>query len=309
MFKKCASYFIIIALLIHIFFPDISVALAQTDEDTPKIAVFSFTDANAAAKKDGYGAAISGMLMTELINGRVFQVIERSEIERIMNEMAFQISGAVDSRTAKRLGEVLGVDILVFGSVAKFDPIVETDIRLIDTQSGEALLAENASSESGVEIRNMVQNLARKIENRFIGRLTEDVLIQSDPPGAIVYIDGVKEGITPLTKSLSQGTHKVRITTHNYDVWERTVNVVPGGGRIKAELKPAMAEKSEPDKTARRDQDTDRRVTYKKTSAGSNTWLWIVGGVVVVGGAIAALVLLSGDEDENSDVSVTVEFP
>lgn len=303
MFKKCASYCMIIALLINISFPETSIVFAQTDEENPKIAVFSFTDANAAAKKEGYGAAISGMLMTELINGRVFQVIERSEIERIMNEMAFQISGAVDSRTAKRLGEVLGVDILVFGNVAKFDPIVETDIRLIDTQSGEALLAENASSESGVEIRNMVQNLARKIEQRFMGRITEDVLIQSDPPGAIVYIDGVKEGITPLTKSLSQGTHKVRITTHNHDVWERTVNVVPGGGRIKAELKPTSADKGGQDK------DTGRKVTYKKTSASSNTWLWIVGGVVVVGGAIAAFVLLSGDDDDNSDVSVTVKFP
>lgn len=165
---KSVSYFLIFVSLLG----NNSVVHVQIEEkEKPRIAIFPFVDTNAAAKREGYGEAISGMLTTNLINGGVFQVVERSQIEKIMKEQAFQISGAVDVNTAKRIGAVFGVDILVFGNVALFGTLIETDIRLIDTESGEAMLAEHESAQSGEGIRGMVDNLAAKIENRYRGAI------------------------------------------------------------------------------------------------------------------------------------------
>ena len=294
-------------------------------EKEPRIAVLPLEDTNISAKKEGFGTAIAGMLTTELINGKVFKVIERNQIDRMLQEMAFQISGAVDSKTAKEIGNVLGVDILVFGNVAKFDPLVETDIRLIDTQSGEALLAEHASSESGVEIRNMVEKLARKIEQRYMGRLTELVTISSDPSKAMAYVDGVMEGETPLTKNLNQGPHKIRIVKKDYTVWEQNIVVIKGENNINAKLNvdPKIAKRLAEKERLEKEKQRQSQLTKKRTDnlnmstkKGSNkTLLYIIGGAIIVGGGVAALTLAkdSGDDSKdtnnNSNVNITITIP
>lgn len=155
-------------MMIFIMVFQIANAIAQEEaEGKPRIAVLPFSDTNEQSKTAGYGEAVSRMLMTGIINGSVFRIVERSKIEMIMNEQKFQISGAVNPETAKRIGELYAVDYLLFGSVAKFGYTIESDIRLVDTESGEAMLAENASANSESTLRSMVQELVRKVENRY----------------------------------------------------------------------------------------------------------------------------------------------
>ncbi len=205
---------ILTLLVLVILFCGIKPDFAQ-DNERPRIAVLPFADTNTQAKNEGYGEAISGMLMTELINGNIFQVIERSEIDKMMKELTFQISGAVDENTAKQIGAILGVDILVFGTIAKFDELVETDIRLVEPSQGEAILAEHESCKSGAGIRDMVMNLARKIENRYLTKEKSIVIISSTPSGATVYIDDSNAGVTPLTTGINPGQHKIKVFKTN----------------------------------------------------------------------------------------------
>ncbi|MDZ7260822.1 MAG: PEGA domain-containing protein [candidate division KSB1 bacterium] len=322
--RKIVALIVLFSFTVTLFFSDVVYVYGQQKEEKPRIAVLPLHDTNTAAKQEGYGEAIAGMLMTNLINGRIFQVVERTEIERMMKEMAFQISGAVDSETAKQIGQVLGVDILVFGSVAKFGTLVETDIRLVDTQSGQALLAEHASSASGQEIRNMVDSLARRIEQRYLGRVMETVIINSNPEGAIVYIDGVQEGNTPLTKNLPAGEHKVRISLENYQVWERTIQVVSGENKVFANLilDPEYLKRQAEEKrlaeqrrleAERQRQEAARRAQpqpapAQKGGCGSGC-LYMAIGAVVVGGVVAAIALSKKKEEEKSKVTVIVTIP
>lgn len=53
---------------------------------------------------------------------RGFTVIERSQLERILDEQKLNMSGALDQETLKQIGKVLGVDALVLGSVTSYYP-------------------------------------------------------------------------------------------------------------------------------------------------------------------------------------------
>lgn len=140
-------------------------------DEKPRMAVLPFMDTNKQAREEGYGEAVSGMVATGLINANLFRVVERSEIERIMKEQAFQLSGAVNAETAKKIGELYAVDYLLFGSVAKFGQILETDIRMVDTETGEAILASSANAQSELAVRNMVEDLVQKILNRYYQKI------------------------------------------------------------------------------------------------------------------------------------------
>ncbi|MFO7557930.1 MAG: PEGA domain-containing protein [Desulfobacterales bacterium] len=66
--------------------------------------------------------------------------------------------------------------------------------------------------------------------------------ITSIPPSAEVYLDGVKQGVTPLKiDQIKKGFRKVEVTKAGYETWSENVQVIPGGiVALDAELKVAM---------------------------------------------------------------------
>ena len=65
--------------------------------------------------------------------------------------------------------------------------------------------------------------------------------ITSDPSEASVYVDGDYEGITPLTLSLSTGTHTVKLSKSDYEDYTTSVTLNPGESKtISATLTPAF---------------------------------------------------------------------
>ena len=308
------SKLIILTLLVVTLFGGITANFAQ-DSEKPRIAVLPFADTNTQAKNEGYGEAISGMLMTELINGNIFQVIERSEIDKMMNELAFQISGAVDANTAKQIGAILGVDILVFGTIAKFDRLVETDIRLVDPGQGEAILAVNESCQSGAGIRDMVKILARKIENQYLTKEKSIININSTPAGATVYIDDSNAGVTPLKTGVNPGQHTIKVFKTNYNDWEKAVQVDKGENNFFAELSLIQGlVPATPDNTADIDKglpETPAPDSRGENKGGGNKLLYILGGAAVVGGGYALLKPKSDPELDitKSKVTINVTIP
>lgn len=307
MIKKGVAAFLIFSMLALMILPDFTFALVQTDSK-PKVAIFPFTNTNKEAKDADYGQAISGMLTTEIINGREFQVVERAQIDKIMSELSFQISGAVDVETAKRIGQVFGVDILVFGSVAKFGYLIEADMRLVETESGQALTAENANARNEGEIRPMVINLARKIEQRYRERFLTSVELASNPAGANAFVDNTLVGKTPVVAKLASGPHKVRMELSGYQPWERDIVVKDSASKLTADLFPLTTlSKETPKPTPAPTQPARKPVTpvQSKAKSGGISPVLLVGGAVVVGGVAAAL-LLGGKKSETKNGSITV---
>lgn len=66
------------------------------------------------------GTGISDMLVTSLVKSKVFDVIEREQINKILEEQGFSQSGMVDETTAGKVGKILGVDFLITGKVTEF---------------------------------------------------------------------------------------------------------------------------------------------------------------------------------------------
>jgi len=136
-------------------------------EPLHKIAVLSFRDTASAGTTTGFGDAISEMMTTAFIKSNYFEVIERAQIKKIMEEQNFNLSGSVDSDTAIELGKLLGVKYLVVGSVARLGSLFETDIRFIDTKTGKGILAESGNSHGEEHIRPMVNDITNRIINKY----------------------------------------------------------------------------------------------------------------------------------------------
>ena len=111
-----------------------------------KIAIipFSYADNMAAASKDG--SVIAERLTIKMINGHKFEIIERSVLNKVMNELKLQNSGMIDASSAQQLGKVLGVDAIITGTLVETSGgQIEVNARMIKTETAQAIGASQVT--------------------------------------------------------------------------------------------------------------------------------------------------------------------
>ena len=137
-----------------------------------RVAVFEFEDKTDHRVRwwsgQSVGRGMSDMLVTDLVKTGNYRVIERDAIEKIMQEQKLGMTGMVTPQSAAQVGQLLGVEIAIIGSVTEFghskgdtggriknirvgvssqSATVGVDIRFIDVNTGEILTAENIRRE------------------------------------------------------------------------------------------------------------------------------------------------------------------
>ncbi len=113
-----------------------------------KIAIipFSYADAREKASKDG--SVIAERLTIKMINMHKFEIIERSVLDKVMNELKLQSSGMIDASSAQQLGKVLGVEAIVTGTLVETSGgQIEVNARMIKTETAQAIGASQVTVE------------------------------------------------------------------------------------------------------------------------------------------------------------------
>jgi curli biogenesis system outer membrane secretion channel CsgG len=111
----------------------------------------------------GHGA--SDMLTTALVKTKKYRCFERDKIESIMKEQNFQMSGAVDTKTAVQVGKLIGVKYIITGAVTEYGLGTSdfgaggyvdfgkktykaaVDVRAVNVETGEIIFADSGSGE------------------------------------------------------------------------------------------------------------------------------------------------------------------
>ena len=137
-------------------------------------------------------------MITAFVDLGRFVVIERSQLERILEEHKLGLSGVIDASTAVEVGKMAGVDAVVFGSIASDKRTVTIDARLVDTETAEIISSRDAFSKnlSLINLSEMIVDVARKIKNDF--PIVDGILINADTHNMMIDLGssrGIKKGM------------------------------------------------------------------------------------------------------------------
>jgi curli biogenesis system outer membrane secretion channel CsgG len=69
---------------------------------------------------DRLGEAAADVFVTALMDSGKFSLIERQKVDSVLAEQDFGASGRITPQTAAKIGKMLGVDLLLTGSVSEF---------------------------------------------------------------------------------------------------------------------------------------------------------------------------------------------
>lgn len=145
--------------------------------------------------KQNLARRVADKLVTSLVGLGTCQVIERSQLEKVLSEQNLGTAGRIDASTAAKVGRILGVDALVIGNVSIFElqgmpgpndafwdnkkmrARIAVNFRVIDTTTAVVELSNEQTGMSSAPPKSTGSN---KVANALGGFLTGGKAKQQD---------------------------------------------------------------------------------------------------------------------------------
>jgi curli biogenesis system outer membrane secretion channel CsgG len=117
-----------------------------------KIAVIEFADLEGNVTQ--LGRFIAEELITRIFTSGRFEVVERNLLQKVLEEQQLGMTGYIDQATAISLGQILGVDAIITGSLTDLGKNVKINARLISTGTGSvfAVASVNVIKDSTIKL-------------------------------------------------------------------------------------------------------------------------------------------------------------
>ena len=101
---------------------------------------------------------LSEEFITRMILTQRFRVVERSQIQKVMDELKLSVSDLVDPNQSAKVGKLLGADYLLVGSVTDEKFGLKVNARIINTETAEVLKASSTTIVKDPMVKNLLDD-------------------------------------------------------------------------------------------------------------------------------------------------------
>jgi hypothetical protein len=266
MAKSAASshhHVIKIARCIAIVFSLLVMVPTQAQEPIP-VGIVDFTSSVGTT----WNKRLPELLVDQMVNSGLFDVLERSKLDSVVNEVEFQAGALVDPNKAVQVGGMSGARLLVTGNILEntatktnssaynikstvYRYYLKARVEVIDLESGSKIFSHIA--DSSAELKKIGLNSTGRGEESLGPDVAEQLMtamsnsqriqaltgatdgdtpvnitITSMPQGADVEIDGVYYGNAGSTFETTPGVHEILVSLPGYELWKKKVKVSDG---------------------------------------------------------------------------------
>jgi len=139
----------------------------QRNQDTrPGIAVLPFNNGGSYGQgKDDFDAlerGIAGMMISELSQNPAARIVERQEVQRLIDEQNLGAQGRVDPQTAAKVGKLVGARYVVLGTFIDFYGDFRVDVRLVNAETSEIVKTESERMQRD-HMFDIIRNIAARL--------------------------------------------------------------------------------------------------------------------------------------------------
>jgi TolB-like protein len=146
--------------------------------ELPRVAVADFDDMTGA--EEDMGVQVSENFRTALAATGAYSMIERTQLEKILEEKKLQYSDLSDAETASEFGKIAGAEYVIVGSITKLNSEWTFNARMIDTGTSEVIKAAQARGSSAFDFFDMVDILVADFAGNATALNPADLLYSND---------------------------------------------------------------------------------------------------------------------------------
>jgi TolB-like protein len=134
------------------------------------VSVLYFDNLSAEDKSPHLGKAITEILISDLSGIAGFTLVERQQLEKVMQEMALGQSGMVDEKSSAKVGALLGAQYLVAGTYLATRRDIVITYKLLGVETGTIIVADKVAGKAG-DIVNLTNRLAEAVVEGLATRI------------------------------------------------------------------------------------------------------------------------------------------
>ncbi|MCH8837641.1 MAG: DUF2380 domain-containing protein, partial [Candidatus Marinimicrobia bacterium] len=123
------------------------------------IAILDFQGIGVSAQE---AQVLTNRLATKMVALGTYQVIERGQMEQILEEQDFQLTGCTTNDCAVEIGQLIGAQQMLAGSFGKLGTVYIIDMKIIDVETGRILKSTSYDIEGSIN-RLLSEGLAEAV--------------------------------------------------------------------------------------------------------------------------------------------------
>jgi TolB-like protein len=134
------------------------------NEKKTRLAVLDFT---AKMVSQDLADAVSENVVTKLIDTGIFEVIERSQLQKLVEEMSLQSSDEFNDSLRVEIGNLYGAELAIVGSVTRFGDAITINVRAVDIKTGINKFAKDFTTKKEEDIPDEIQKMVNTVFNIY----------------------------------------------------------------------------------------------------------------------------------------------
>ncbi len=239
---------------------------------------------------------VTDKIIEELVKSGRYTVIDRANVEQVLQEKEFQLSsGIVHTEEVRQAGEYLGADFVIVVNASRVGSTYVISAKMVDVVTGE--IATQASAEKQGKIDVLLQ-IARTVGRQISG---QEVAI-AEPPVEEPVVAEVSKKVEKETKPEPAGTDNAMAVAQLQELIRRRIHMRKGGA---AQMMPLVASLSEQQKmllyTSNRKNNAalSLLLNWLVPSLGSFIQGDVTGGIVELSLIVTGIVLMVNGIEES----------
>lgn len=134
-----------------------------------RLAVMNFKN-NGAIQYNYLESGIANMLSTTLASSREIRVVERVQLDKILEEMQLGLTGLVDPSTAAQVGKIAGAQYVVIGSFINLGRALRIDAKVVNVET--TVILPGATAWVKTDIVENLDGVVQELADRLLSALT-----------------------------------------------------------------------------------------------------------------------------------------
>ena len=152
---------------------------AQTTQGKQTVALLEFEGRGISQLE---AKTLTDRLMSEMVNTDAVIMVERNQMEEILNEQGFQQSGCTSSECAAEVGALLGVQNMVSGAFGKLGSSYTIDAKMFSVETGATIRTVSKTYKGPVDnLLTVIEVVGWEIVGLKAPQNKIDILAAADP--------------------------------------------------------------------------------------------------------------------------------